>query len=157
MTYTNFQMFLKISLAVMVEIVHLALSDVIESFNTYTMNSLLVKKFETNSIMSKALYRVAKPKKILLLLTEALGQVNHFFNKRSSFWTWIFIQNFHFYDVFLKVWWRASIVYRQISRSITSLRTKKTIAKVKILNKGLYSKKVFFIESMIYVTQNFLQ
>ena len=36
---------------------------VIDSFETYTMNSLMRKKiFETSSIMSRALFSVAQPK-----------------------------------------------------------------------------------------------
>ena len=55
MTYNNFQIFLKISLAVMVEI--------IDSFETNTINSLIKKKiFETNFIMSRALFWVAQLK-----------------------------------------------------------------------------------------------
>ena len=39
MTYTDFQIVLKISLAVMVEIVDLALTAVMYSFENYTINS----------------------------------------------------------------------------------------------------------------------
>ena len=46
----------------MVEIVDLALWAVIDSFEICTINSLIKKKFETNFIMSKALFGVAKPK-----------------------------------------------------------------------------------------------
>ena len=57
MTYTNFQIFLKISLVVMVEIVDLALRAAIDSFEIDTVNSLnKKKKFETNFVMSKALF-----------------------------------------------------------------------------------------------------
>ena len=46
------------------------------------------KKFETNFIMSKALFGVAQPERnkkyLLLLLTAVLGPVNHFFYKISS-------------------------------------------------------------------------
>ena len=44
MTCTNFQIFLKISLAVMVEIVDLTLRVVIDSFEIYTINSSIEKK-----------------------------------------------------------------------------------------------------------------
>ena len=57
MTYTNFQIFLKISLVVMVENVDLALRAAIDSFEIDTVNSLnKKKKFETNFVMSKALF-----------------------------------------------------------------------------------------------------
>ena len=46
----------------MVEIVDLALKALIDSFAIYTINSLIEKKnFETNFIMSKALFGVVKP------------------------------------------------------------------------------------------------
>ena len=41
MTHTNFQILCKISLAVMIEIVQLALKVVIDSFEIYTINSLI--------------------------------------------------------------------------------------------------------------------
>ena len=62
MTYTNFQLFLKIYLAVIVEIADLALRTVIDSFEIYTINSLTKIKFETNFIMSHALFGVAHSK-----------------------------------------------------------------------------------------------
>ena len=43
MTYTNFPMISKISLAVMIEIVDLALRAVIDSLEIYTMKSLIKK------------------------------------------------------------------------------------------------------------------
>ena len=89
MTYTNFQIVSKISLVVMVEIVVLALTAVIDSFEICTINFLIQKNFETNFIMSKALVGVAQPKqnkkKLLLSLKEELGHVNYFFNKIFSF------------------------------------------------------------------------
>ena len=64
MTDTNFQIFLKIPLTVMVKVVDLALRAFIDSFQTYTINSLNEKQnFETNFIMSKASIGVAQPKK----------------------------------------------------------------------------------------------
>ena len=51
---TNFQSFLKISLAVVVEIFDFALKANIVSFEIYIINSLIKEKnFETNFIMSK--------------------------------------------------------------------------------------------------------
>ena len=41
--HTNFQIYLEISLAVMFEIVHVALRAVIDSFEIYTINSLIIK------------------------------------------------------------------------------------------------------------------
>ena len=46
MTYTNFQLFSQIFLAVMVEIVDLALIVVIDSFKINTINSLIKKRFK---------------------------------------------------------------------------------------------------------------
>ena len=60
MTHTNFQIFLKISLAAMVEFFDLALRAVIDSFEIYSKN-LPLKKIETNLIISEALFRVAQP------------------------------------------------------------------------------------------------
>ena len=55
---------------------------------TYTINSLINKKFETNFIPSKTLFVVAQPKQnkkiIWVFLKEVMGHVNHFFNKISS-------------------------------------------------------------------------
>ena len=69
----------------MVEIFDLAMRAIVDTFEIYTINSLK-KKFETNLIMSKALFGVTRRKKIpLLLLKEVLGHVNHFFNEISSF------------------------------------------------------------------------
>ena len=45
MTHNNFQIVLKISLAMIVEIVHLALRTVIDSFEICTINSLIEEKF----------------------------------------------------------------------------------------------------------------
>ena len=45
MTYSNFHIFLKISLAVMIEVVDLALRAVIDSLEIYSVNFLLKKKF----------------------------------------------------------------------------------------------------------------
>ena len=61
-TYTNFEIFLKISLSLIDEIVGLALRAVIDSFEIYTISSLIKKKSETNFIMSKVLLRVARSK-----------------------------------------------------------------------------------------------
>ena len=55
MIYTNFQIFLTISLAVLVEIFDLPLGAVIDSFQIYIINSWIKKKSETNFIMSDAL------------------------------------------------------------------------------------------------------
>ena len=44
MTHTNFQIFLEISLPVMVEVVDLALRAVIDSFEIYTINSMIKNK-----------------------------------------------------------------------------------------------------------------
>ena len=52
-TYTNFQIFLKISPAAMIEIV-VALRAIIDSFEIYIINSLVKKNFEINFIMSIA-------------------------------------------------------------------------------------------------------
>ena len=63
----QFQIFLKISLAVMVEINNLALRAFIDYFDT--ISSLIKEKqFQTNFIISKALFRVAQQKILLLLL-----------------------------------------------------------------------------------------
>ena len=62
-THTNFQIYVKISLSVIVEIVDLALRAVIDSFEIYTINCLVTqKKIENSFIMSKALFGVAHPK-----------------------------------------------------------------------------------------------
>ena len=85
----NFHIFLKISLAEIVEIVDLALKVVIDSPKMYNMNFLTDKKnFETDFIMCKALFRVARPNKtkkilLLLLLMEVLAHVNHVFKEMS--------------------------------------------------------------------------
>ena len=52
MAYSNFQIFLKISLAVIVQIVDLALRAIINYFQINIINSL-IKKIKTNFIMSK--------------------------------------------------------------------------------------------------------
>ena len=59
MTHANFQIFLKISLALIVKIAVLALIAVIDSFKIYTINSMTKKKIENNFITSKALFRLA--------------------------------------------------------------------------------------------------
>ena len=57
MTHTNFHIFLKISLAVIVEIFDLAWRAVIDSFEIYTTNALIKNKtFEINFITSKSLF-----------------------------------------------------------------------------------------------------
>ena len=50
MTYSNFHIFLKISLAVMIEVVDLALRAVIDSLEIYSVNFLLIKKFEFRNL-----------------------------------------------------------------------------------------------------------
>ena len=68
MTHINIQIFLKISLAITVEIVYLALRTVIDSFQIYAINSSNEKKsLETNLIMSKVSFRVAQPKKTIII------------------------------------------------------------------------------------------
>ena len=55
----------------MIEIVHLALKAVIDSFEIYTINSL-----ESNFITSKALFEVAQPKqnkKYYYIITGSSG------------------------------------------------------------------------------------
>ena len=61
MAYRNCQIFLKISLLIMVEIVDLAPRAFTDFFEN-TINSLIKKNFETNFIMSEALFRVGQPK-----------------------------------------------------------------------------------------------
>ena len=71
MTHTNFQIFLKIFLAVMVEIVDFAVRTVIDSFEIYTINSLIKKNFDTNFITSKALFilgSTSKTKKTIIII-----------------------------------------------------------------------------------------
>ena len=46
----------------MFQILDLALSAVIDSFEIYTISSLMKKKFETNFIMSKVSFGIAQPK-----------------------------------------------------------------------------------------------
>ena len=57
MIYTNFQIFLKISLAVMIGIVDLALRAVIDFFELYTINSLVKKKSRLSSLCPKLYLR----------------------------------------------------------------------------------------------------
>ena len=59
MTLANFQIYLKIFMAVMAKTVDLALRAVIDSLEIHTINSLIRKKLMTNLIMSKAFYGVA--------------------------------------------------------------------------------------------------
>ena len=61
-TYTNFQILLKISLAVIIEIVDLTLRAVIDFFELYTVNSFIKKKFKIHFIGSKTLFRTAQLK-----------------------------------------------------------------------------------------------
>ena len=77
MTHTNFQIFLEISSAVMIKMIDLALRALIDFFEIDTINYLIKKNFDTNFIMSKALFGVAKPKqnKNTILIIE-----------RSTFW-----------------------------------------------------------------------
>ena len=89
-TYINFQICLETSLAVMAEIDDLVLRAVIGSLDIYTINSLIKKKFQTNFLISKTLFPVARPKQkknvlLLLLFKEVLSPINHFFNKISSY------------------------------------------------------------------------
>ena len=80
MTHTNFQIFLEISLAVMVEIVDFSLKAVIGFLEIYTIKSLIKNSFIWGS--------TTKTKKILLLLlkeTLVLGHVNHVFDRICSF------------------------------------------------------------------------
>ena len=104
MTYTNFQIFLKISLVVMVEIVDLALRAAIDSFEIDTVNSLNKKKSSRLILLCPKLY-LGSPTKIkqlllLLLLNEVVGHVNHVFDRISSFIHKPLFQNFHFCDDF---------------------------------------------------------
>ena len=85
MTQTNFQIFWKISLVVMVEIIDLTLRGVVDSFEIYIVNSLITKNL-FYSVQSFIWGSTTKTKKILLLLLkEVLGYVNHVFNNISSF------------------------------------------------------------------------
>ena len=70
MTHTNFQIFLKISAVVMVEIVDLALRTVIDSFEMHTMNSLVKQKIQGSFhyVQSFIWRSTAETKQILLLL-----------------------------------------------------------------------------------------
>ena len=56
MTYTNIQIFQKMYPALMVKIVDLTLKAVIDSFEIYTMNSLIKKKSKLFSSCPKLLY-----------------------------------------------------------------------------------------------------
>ena len=56
MTYTNILIFQKMYPALMVKIVDLALKAVIDSFEIYTMNSLIKKKSKLFSSCPKLLY-----------------------------------------------------------------------------------------------------
>ena len=62
MTHTNFQIFLKSSLTVMLEIFDLLLRAVIAFFLNWDHKIFDWKKIESNRVMSKALFGVANPK-----------------------------------------------------------------------------------------------
>ena len=65
----------------MIEIVHLALKAVIDSFEIYTINSLK-KIFESNFITSKALFGVTQPKqnkKYYYIITGSSGPLESCF------------------------------------------------------------------------------
>ena len=81
--YTNLQIFLKISRPVMVKIVDLALKAIIDYFEIYNINSLIIKKNSRLISFCPKLYleESNQNKKILLLLLkEVLVHVNNFFN-----------------------------------------------------------------------------
>ena len=69
----------------------------------------LKQKFETNFIMSKALFEWHNPKKTTkkVLLKGVLGHVNHFFNKKSSLY-WKFL---------LSQWFSKGMMMRRYSSS----------------------------------------
>ena len=71
-TYTNFQIFLKISLAVLVEIVDLVLRVVIASFEIRTTNSLIKKKSGLISLQSHLLTLPLFTLPLPLILDRAL-------------------------------------------------------------------------------------
>ena len=56
MTYDNYQIFLKISLAIMVEIVDLTLRAVIDCLEIYAINSLIRKK--NSRLISLCIYYI---------------------------------------------------------------------------------------------------
>ena len=77
-----------------------------------------------------------------------MGHVNHFFNKRSCF-NHESIQNFHFCDDFLKVWWRASDFAASADFELDSTPTLKKLSARKTrskVSKLLHHKtNVFFL------------
>ena len=83
--------FLKFSLAVMVEVVDLALRAVTGVFKIYTINSFIKKKnkkIEINFIMSKVLFgkhNQNESKNTFIIIKGSVSHINHFFNKISPF------------------------------------------------------------------------
>ena len=129
MTHTNFQN-LQIWLAVIVEISDLALRAVIDSFEIYTINSLIGRKIRdylryVQSFIWGSTTR-AKRKILLLLLKKVLGHVNYFFNKISSFKQEPLFNFFLFLRWFFKRMMtnqiHHQILHHQIFRLITSSR-----------------------------------
>ena len=73
MTHTNFQIFLKISLAVIVEIVDLTLRAIIDSFEIYIINSIIKKKLKLISLRPKLYLGVAQSKKNSIIIEGSSG------------------------------------------------------------------------------------
>ena len=96
-TYTNFQIFLENLFGSNGRNRHGTMRAVVDSFEVYIINSLMKKKkkIETNSIMSRALFRVAqlKQKKIeITFLSNSLKWKN---SLRTKFFSQFCFQNFY--------------------------------------------------------------